>query len=104
MLGRSGQGHVCGGRILRIVLLIVLLGILPEAKSGLTRSSCLKILIGSADLLIQGVGQIFGRIPDKFKKAIVLGLVVDYDGTLVDFAANSDDVATYQWAVGAHQT
>src|SRR5712675_2355912 len=86
-------------RVVRlIVLLIILLSILrPEAKSTLA----LRILLGSAHLLIQSVGDVFGGIPDKFKKAIVFGLIVDHDGTLVDLAAYADDVAAHQWAIRA---
>ena len=38
---------------------------------------------------------IFRRIPDKFEQAIILGLLINHDGLLIDLASYADDVATH---------
>src|SRR5207245_11534590 len=50
-------------------------------------SSCLQAGLPDSESILR-------RIPDKFEEAIILGLVVDDDGRLVDLAANTNDFAT----------
>ena len=76
---------------------------LAKAKTGLALAVSLRILRGSAGLLVYGVGHIFRGIPDEFEEPVVLGFIVDDDGATVDLAAHADDISTYHGRVRACQ-
>ena len=40
-------------------------------------------------------GEVLGGIPDKFEEAIIFGLIVPFEGFLVDLTADADDVAAH---------
>ena len=94
----SRRRRRCGRARLRSHRIILLAeSTLPESalsESTLCWSGTLGILTRRVDLLVQGIGQLFRGVPNKFEEAVISGLVVDDDGSFVDLAAHSDNVST----------